>query len=563
MLHRELDFIKSGEEEKEIEDELQNLINDEFDIYQYGNFYKILEKDGYMKKQRVTTDGIDMIICCVKALYLCRDKDIGILDKVRELAILFRVILGAQKIQFIIEKKDYNYLGEWKRNIEDRYNGIVKRWNENYKGNVPKIHIREDEHYTVIVEKSGFEDYNTEISKTTEDLLNEMKRKEKEGKQKKGEAYNYMIDRESGSVIWKLENKQRSVWVNIENDHWRVDKDQSDFKVARDMRRVMIFYQELRRNIFNPENDDFINEISHISRELSIYNSNKVYSHTKEFPQVMQFEQVIHYVKGGEEQNKYMDIYPHYVLNLLADINVSRYYRNGLQKKMHGDEMAIVKPAEWKEFTDLLGDGREFIYRSDRDGEIAVNLKVHGIKNEDKVLCRSGSPDFVREFKLLIYALILNAAERGRGKRQRKEKDIQPASQCVIVELYREDGFLILENECDESVDIERIKDSLRRVPESEEDGISLWSFHCYIKRCIYSLIMARIKETDSALAENQMDERGLCYLGEWIEKLTGEMCMIQAESCEKDGKVYFRLKLPVFMEKYHWAQTVKGEQNE
>ena len=152
--------------------------------------------------------------------------------------------------------------------------------------------------------------------------------------------------------------------------------------------------------------------------------------------------------------------------------------------------------------------------------------------------------------------MILNAAERGRGKRQITKKSVHMAGQNVIVDLYREEGFLVIENECDESVDVERIKRRLSQVPGSEEDGISLWSFNCYIKRCINALIMARIKDIDTEFAENRADEGQIRYLGEWITRLTGEECEIWPEQCEKNGKKYFRVKLPVFMEKYRWSMN-------
>ena len=544
MLDAELEASKSDAEEKKLKEKLDRFINDEADIYQYSNFYKILDRDGYMDGSKVTSEGIDLLICCTKVLHLCRNKDVGILDKVRELAVLFRVILRAQKVQFIVENSDNNYMGEWKKNIQDKYNSLVKSWNEIYQGNVKEIRIREKEHYTVIIEKTGFEDYNTEVSEATEDLLDKLKENEEE-------LQNYIIDRQSGTVIWKLENKQRKIWVNIENSDWSLDEDGHKLKVARDMRRVMVFYQELKREIFNPENDDFINEISHINRELNIYNSNKVYTHTKDYPQVTQFDQVFRYVKGDDGKEKFLEVYPYYVLNLLADINVSKYYRNGLQKKLYGDEMTIKEPATWEDFADWFEDGKEFIYRFSEGEKVSVKLNVQEIKGETEILCRKTNKDSIRELTLLIYALILNAAERGRGKRETQEKSIHPIEHRVIVDIYSENGFLVLENERDEPVDIDQIKRSLRRVPESEEDGISLWSFNCYIKRCINSLILEKLKEIEFDLAEERGDQSKLSNLGEWIQKLTGEEFEIQPEQCERDGKCYFKVKLPVFLKKY------------
>lgn len=544
ILQEELESRKGKEEEKE--ERLQKLISCELDVYQYGNFYEILRRDGYWNSAGITTDGMDMIVCCTKILDLCRNADMKIIDKVRELALLFKVILRAQKVQFIVENREDNNLDEWKREIENRYNRIVESWNKDHEEHVEQINIGVKKHYTVIVEQSGTEDYDMSLDETTEKFLDQLN-------QRNRLPHNYIIDNKTGSVIWRLENKARCIWINIQNDRW-CEREGGDVLVtARDMRRVMVFYQELKKEIFNPENDDFINEIVHIQKELNIYNSNKVYSHAKDYPQKMQYDQMLCYFSGNDRE-KYMEYYPSYVLNLLADMNVSKYYRYGLRRKIY-DDTAIKRPAAWNDFSALLDDGKEFIYRFSGNEKVSVKLMVSGIDKEDKMLCRSNSHDALREFMLLIYALILNAAEQGRGKRQSENKAVQLQEESVIVKLYKEGDVLIMENECEEPADLERVKRALHRIPESEEDGISLWSFNYYIKRCINSLIREKLKEVEAEIAENRRDNRKICNLGKWIMKLTGEECMIQAETYERDDRVYFKLKVPVFMEKYYWGE--------
>ncbi len=546
-LQIELEWRRKDEQENVQEEKLAELVNCETDIYQYSNFYKILCRDGYMEGQEISADGIDMIVCCTKVLDLCRNSDMKIVDKVRELAILFKIILRAQKVQFIVENKEDSNLDEWKKEIEKQYNFIVRKWNQNFDEKLLPIDIGVKKQYTVIMERSDTEDYNMELDNETEDLLDQMN-------QGDGLQQNYIINKATGAVIWKLENKSRCIWINIKNSMWRGEEDGTELIIARDMRRVMLFYQELKKEIFNPENDDFINEIVHIQKELNIYNSNKIYSHAKDYPQKMQYDQTLCYF-AGEGGDDYLRYYPSYVLNLLADINVSKYYRNGLQRKIR-DDMEIKHPAVWGDLATLLGDGKEFVYRFSEGESVIVKLCVAQISRRDEILCRANSQDAIREFTLLLYALILNAAERGRGKRQSKIGTVQPNEQSVIVNLYKEKDVLVIENECEEAVDIKCIERALYRVPESEEDGISLWSFGYYIKRCIYSLVKAKLNETELNIAENQVNEKVICDLGVWINRLTGEECMIQAETCQRDNRTYFKLKLPVFMERYRWSMN-------
>lgn len=545
MLQVELEWRRKEEQKSDSKERLTEIINNEPDVYQYSNFYKILQRDGYMLDgHQVSADGIDMIVSCTKVLDLCRNADMKIVDKVRELAVLFKIILHAQKVQFIVENKEDNNLDEWKKEIEKQYNAIAQKWNENSDDKLPPINIAVERHYTVIMERSDTEDCNMEPEDITEKLLDRMN-------QSKGLQHNYITDMETGTAVWRLENKSRCIWINIKNSMW-CNEDGNELIVARDMRRIMMFYQELKREIFNPENDDFINEIVHIQKELNIYNSNKVYTHAKEYPQKVKYEQTLRYFSGKSGDDDLFS-YPSYVLNLLADINVSKYYRNGLQRKIR-DDAEIRKPAVWKDFAVLLSDGKEFVYRYGEGESVSVNLNVSQIDEKDEILCKANNQDATREFTLLLYALILNAAERGRGKRQSKNGAVQEDAKSVIVNLYKEKDVLVIENECEEPVDIERIRRALHRVPEPEKDGVSLWSFNRYIKRCIYSLVKAKLNETEIGIAENRVSKEKILNLGIWIGRLTGEECMIQIEPYQRDNRMFFKLKLPVFMEKYHWC---------
>lgn len=415
---------------------------------------------------------------------------------------------------------------------------------------IEKICIERKRHYSIIVEKAGSGDYNTEVPCETERLIEKLESK----------PYNYIIDKTTGVFLWKLENNQRSIWINIENCQWCSDDSEYEVKIAKDIRKVMMFYQELLSEIFNPENDDFINEISHARKELSIYNSNKVYTHTKDYSKDILLEQAQNYFQKEAGEKEYMKQYPSYVLKLLADINISKYYRYGLKIDFYHNDGGLKNAARWREFMALIKDGQEFAYPINKTEIVNIQLRVSGIDENDEVLCKA-SQTSINDMKLLIYALILNAAEQGRGKREIKENSIQTEPKNVImVYVYKEDGCLVIENECEGTVDITKIMHKLRYIPDSEDDGISLWSFNCYIRSCINSLILARLKETERNLAKQQIDEWEIAELGIWINKLTSQEYEIQLEQPEKeDGKIYFRVMLPVFMEKYQSDE--KGEE--
>lgn len=113
-----------------------------------------MRDEGYIQDGKLSADGADLIACCVKVLSLCRKEERPILEKVQLLANLFKVILRAQKVQFIVENKEDNNLDEWKHNIERQYNEIVAQINEAGAGSeLETIYIKGKKHYSVIIEK--------------------------------------------------------------------------------------------------------------------------------------------------------------------------------------------------------------------------------------------------------------------------------------------------------------------------------------------------------------------------------------------------------------------------
>lgn len=526
---------------------LQELLSTELDVYQFANFYRLLKEEGYAQEEELTEDGADMIACCLGILVICEDKQLDILKKIRLLALLFKVILGAQKVQFIIENKIDSNLNRWKQDIEKIFNEIIDRIDEEKK--VEKISIKEKKQYFVIVEKAGKEDNNTKVSDKTEKLIEFLEY------QNHGQN-NYIIDTEQGAVIWKLENNQRSIWINIENDNWcgSVDK----CIIARAFRKVMMFYQELQSKIFNPENDDYINEISYARKELSIYDSKKTLTHTKDELRKMLFNKVQGCFQEPQNCNHDLENYPSYVLKLLSDTNISEYYRRALRKDFYDDKKGIPSPASWAGVATLISDGKELTHCIGEKKDVCIRLKVEDICSDDLMLCRN-TPNAVQDLVMMLISVIFNAAEQDRGKEENENKGVQSDGKSVIiVHISKKEGYLIIKNECEKIIDLEQVKRKLHHIPDSEEDGISLWSVNCYIKRCINSLIMAKLKEIERNISENPDSIGNMEYVKKWIETLMSEKYDIQPDVIKEDEKSYFIVKLPIFMEIYQFDEKEK-----
>lgn len=545
-------------------------IDMEVDSYQLSNFKYIMQECGYIKEEGITNEGIDVIICCMEIITLCRcnkTESVDLLQIVHRLAILFNIVLRANSVQFIVERPEHAHLDEWKSNIVKRYNDkIVAAYNikTDTDETVNEIVVNPLKQYMVIAQNTADEHVNCELDEKALAVFNQDDDLCKEG---------YWLDAEKGNVIWKLENDRRTVWIQAHNDAWRGASENGKLEIAYAVRRIMIFYQELKDEIFSPQNDDFINEIYQTRRQLNIYHSNKIYDHTKDSISRMHFEHAIRILEEEPDKKAYMDHYPYYILNLLADINVSKYYRRGLRQEFYSDENTFASSAKWRDFEKLFKNGHMYTYeiREESSGKsemVLVKLEIENLCPDDEILCAAAEEE-KRNLMLLLYSLILNAAGEKRGKRtveRRKEQNLQMCStkKSVIVKVRKNDsGNLEVINESIGESDADEITNKLMQIPESEEDGISLWSFNRYIKSCISAYLMDKLRLAEEKLERNELSKEDVIYIGKRTEELLSEEYDVKLKTYSENGKSYFAVELPVLMERYNWSVCKKEGHDE
>ena len=118
----------------------------------------------------------------------------------------------------------------------------------------------------------------------------------------------------------------------------------------------------------------------------------------------------------------------------------------------------------------------------------------------------------------------------------------------VIVELKRENERLIIQNESSQTVDADEIKRRLKKVPESSEDGISLWSAYVYIQRCKSALVMTSINNVREKLLSNLATHEDMTNLLKEVKSLFDVSGEVTIENRESNGKNYFMVGLPIFV---------------
>lgn len=564
ILKWELDTV-----EKEItyfiDDNLKSRIGKQIDMevdsYQLSNFKHIMQECGYIVEKGITNEGIDVIICCTEIIALCRcnkTESVDLLQIVHRLAILFNIVLRANSVQFIVERPEHAHLDEWKSNIVKRYNEkIVTAYNKktDSKETVNEIAVNTLKQYMVIAENTADEHVNCELDEEALIFFNRDSVLCKEG---------YWIDDEKGNVIWKLENDRRTVWIQVHNDAWRGNCEDEKLRIAYAVRRIMMFYQELKDEIFSPQNDDFINEIYQARRQLNIYHSNKIYNHTKDNISRMHYEHAVQILEEDPDKKVYMDYYPYYILNLLSDINVSKYYRRGLRQEFYSDEKTFASPAKWKDFSKLFKNGHQYTYeiREEKSGKsevILIKLEIENLNPDDEILCDAAEEER-RNLMLLLYSLILNAAGEKRGKRivepgEKQNSGMHSVKKSVIVKMRKNSfGNLEVINESVEEFDADEITNKLMQIPESEEDGISLWSLNRYIKSCISAYLMDKLRLAEEKLERNELSREEVVYIGKRTEELLSEKYDVKPKTYSENKKSYFAVELPILMERYNWS---------
>lgn len=547
-----------------VKEKLHQILEEETNVYQYSNFKDVLKMGNCLENDNITEEGIDILLCCIQILVLSKNDMVteqNLIRKVNQLAILFKVILCANKVQFVVETRESANLSAWKQDAAQKFNEhVVGPYNEKEsRAKIPELFLPKQGKYMAITDYEEVDEY---IEEKLDMFSDDIKLREK----------GYLIDNENGKMIWKLENNRRIVWIVIENDRWKKQTGADRKKIAFDVRRVMMFQNELKNEIFNPQNDDLMNELYQTRKQLNIYNSNKIYTHTKEDVENIQYRQALSYIKNvGQDRKCPMEMYPFYVLNLLADLNVSKCYRREVQGTPYQGRYLFSDSVTWSEFAEIFQDGKRFLYREENSGKkIWIELEVGEISEESAVLCEKDEGS-IKEMLLLLYSLILNAGEEKRGKRICKaaagedKNGVQNDEEYVIVTLEKKGGSLVISNKTEEKpVEAERIRKQLRHIPESEEEGISLWSFNRMLKRKIGAYVSARIDFLENKIKEGNLSEDEIKRERIRIRKLVSDEYDIKIDIKNTGGRGKpregcFKICLPIFMEAYSFLPNDEG----
>lgn len=344
---------------------------------------------------------------------------------------------------------------------------------------------------------------------------------------------------------WELgQDTDHAVYVYAE---WAILKDEEHDRIERlnRIRNVMQYYWKLNQHVFNRSNNGFFHELVATRKKLLIHSRYKAHSHTKNDIRLKQFNHVI-------DEQKYDRFYQSDLLRLLADLNISSYYRNSLTMDYYINPSQIYF-SKWNSELSIFKNVKDF-YVINSDGIKPMEVKIsYEVIFEGDMRLEDGEEIIVfdhtnadQDLFLLLYSLITNAATDNRGLVGDDGK--------VTVYLSRTaENQLRIANAVGENAgekEADQINAELKTPPDGEKEGISLWSMSRYVKKIISCLIRVELQNMEKT-TENVSQEQ-LVFLQKMINRLLSDEFATYVKKEDICKKKFFSVIVPVLKEKYN-----------
>lgn len=543
VFHHVVKKIEAGVPDVDYEssvDQLKRAIGEQKDIYQYHNFYTLLEAYHMYAENKLTTEGAETIACCLGIYQICeqeknassKDKEEEIIAKIRKLAILMQTVLHAFKLQVIMEKASNT--DWWKEQIMNEFNTqIVDRFLPENERTYLNVNCKRN--YLLLADSMGDNNENGIVDEKVAERLNQFRDDDKVAQ--KG----YLIDTNEHYFIWKIGQKVSHNMLFYAELNQKTD----NVFLYNGIRNVMMFYNLMETHLFNGEENNVLHELMIARSELAVYNRDKAHSHTKNDVIQSQYKQAL---CTGEESES-VDVYRSHILTLLADLNVSEIYRNSLKPKFYQQKIEYDYKVFWND-TDSIFHSDQYYYVTYGAASALVKMKVNNqvllkedsaIEAGDRVLCGSDSK---RQFFLLLFSVAMNAAGKERGKEREG-----------AVEVYfskTSDGNLRIMNETlHNKLDIQKINREIQIEPEREEKGISLWAMSRYIKRVLCRIVWDALERWKKAGDQENLSLQQIEEYRKKVERALSDQFELKVELKNIGSREYFSIEIPVLWEKY------------
>lgn len=495
--------------------------------YQFENFISLMEKLNWYTEKECTSIGIRNITCCLILKKMCVEAEFDeneLLDRIDKMAKLTGIIMGDIPVQIYAEYADSSEF--YKEAVREAFYQKGEKLKITRRGNFCEIieEFRAEKRYHRIGDNTG---YIPALDEALERRLNDQKilmQLDEYG----------VVYHEKGYFLWKLGRKSKyPLYLQA------VFPCKDIGKAIYAIRNVLALSNEIERSLFDAGMQNYLREIDLTKSQLDVLKREKSTVHTKETNRIGRLREQA----GGTAAKQ------HDALVLLSDLQVSKLYRNSLEKEFYAPENTLNE-WKWSNVPKILKG--EIKIEEDMHSAIKENIKVQihnkdvfgdgrAINDDDSLVTINGQKEHMTA---LLLATILNVKEEGRG--------ICDAN--GIMDVYLQvtgEQMLRISNETECKEDINDMEKCLEREPVNEESGITLWTLNCYIKRIKVAFIRDRINRATS--------KEELLEVVRYAKKLMSkEFCVRMNLKYNVEKKKCFCYELPIL-----WAKYEKQKEHE
>lgn len=499
---------------------VENRYKEYIQGYQFENFIILMKKIGWYTEKTCTSIGIRNITCCLMLKRICADAKIGeneLLDRIDKMAKLTGVIMGEIPVQIYAEYADSSefYKEAVREAFYQKENELKIAGGKSFHKKIEEF--RAEKRYHRIGDNTG---YIPALDEALERRLNDQKILAQL------DEYGFVYH-EDGYFLWKLGRKSKyPLYLQAIFPRKEIGK------AIYEIRNVLALANEIEKSLFDAGMQNYLREIDMTKSQLDVLKREKSTVHTKETKRIgKQQEQA-----GGALAKQ------HDALVLLSDLQVSKLYRNSLERDLYAPENTLNE-WKWSQVPVILKGNIEIEEDMHSTAKENIKVKIHNkdvfgdgraINDDDCLITINGQEE---QMTALLLATILNVKEEGRGK----------SNANGIMEVYLEvtdEQMLRISNETECKEDIDDMTKFLEREPLNEESGITVWTLNCYIKRMKVAFIRDKINRVTS--------KEELLEAVNYAKKLMSEeFCVRMNLKYDDTKRKYFCYELPILWAKY------------
>lgn len=343
---------------------------------------------------------------------------------------------------------------------------------------------------------------------------------------------------EENIFLWKV-NQMGMHPVYIKADMKETDY----YRNLNFIRSVVQHYVLISDNVFNRSNSNLYYELVDTGKKLLFNTRSKAHSHTANDIKLKQYGHI-----SMEEGD--IECFRSDVLMLLADLNMSEYFRKSFSRSYYINEIRL-KSAAWDSDVSIfrLDEKKEYqVPNSEMVEPIKIRVNFGQklrksdllLKPSDEVVCYNVA-NGGRESFLFIYSLIINVAVQGRGFKE---------DGGIEVSLTKtRDGRLRIFNKLAITMDdeeIEKINYDLDNPPMEDKEGISLWTVSHYLNSFKAIRLRECLEKYKASKSEENLRKLNSCY-----KKVKSEQLKVNVSKINDRKEDYFSVELPILSDSY------------